>query len=110
MCSSPELSNKKLYSTFIRTYAQTTKLPDYLVLLLDRFKWKNVGILYMVDDSWLDTKDNIKKKLEVNGIKVRAEEQLPDASEWDRDPEGYKPQMKQKLKIMKDEARSKFRS
>ena len=105
MCSSPELSNKKLYSTFVRTYAQTSKLPDYLLLLLDRFKWTNVGILF--EKAWLPTKDNIRKRLKLNGIKIRGEYELPDSDLLDRYPKVYTPQIRQTMEKIKDQARSK---
>lgn len=102
MCSSPELSNKKLYSTFVRTYAQTSKLPDFLLLLLEHFKWSNVGILY--EEDWLALKDNIKKRLNMKRVNVRVEEDLPDD---DVKPGVYKSQILEKMKRIKDKARSK---
>ena len=105
MCSSPELSNKKLYSTFVRTYAQTSKLPDFLLLLLDHFKWSNVGILY--ENSWLALKDNIKKRLKMKEVNIRVEEDLPDFNQHDADPGAYNSQILEKMKRVKDKARSK---
>lgn len=104
----PELSNKKLYSTFVRTYAQTTKLPDYLLLLLAHFKWENVGLLF--EETWLHIKDNIKKRLKLEGIRIRAEEQLPDMKIVDeaQSREEYEPEMVRTMKLIKEKVRSKF--
>ena len=103
----PELSNKKLYSTFVRTYAQTTKLPDYLLLLLAHFKWKNVGLLF--EKTWLHTKDNIKKRLKLEGIRIRAEEQLADMDIVDAQSRAeYEPEMVRTMKLIKEKVRSKF--
>ena len=107
MCSSPELSNKELYSTFIRTYTQTTKLADSLFLLLEKFSWTKVGILFERTSTWMDIKDNLKKYLGLKGIEIRIEKELPDSKKFDTDPDIYKPIVKQIMKEIKDQARSK---
>ena len=106
MCSSPELSNKELYPTFVRTYAQTTKLSDSVLLLLEKFGWTKVGILFEGTSNWIDIKDNIKKHLRLNEIELRAERELPKSDDFDRSPNVYKPVIKQILKDIKDQARS----
>ena len=105
MCNSPELSNKKLYSTFVRTYAQASKLPKYLLMLLNKYKWRSVGILF--DKAWLDTKDSIVKRLKLGKINIRVEEELPDSVLLDMNPKEYKNKVKQKMELIKDQARSK---
>ena len=66
-----------------------------------------MGILF--EKTWLDRKDNIKKSLKLNGIRIRAEEQLPDADEIDsQDREVYEPKMVQTMKSIKEKVRSKF--
>ena len=106
MCSSPELSNKKLYPTFVRTYAQTTKLSDSVLLLLEKFSWTKVGILFEGTSNWIDTKDNMKKHLRLKGIEIRAEKKLPKSDDFDKNPDKYMPVIKQILKDIKDQARS----
>lgn len=108
MCSSPELSNKELYSTFVRTYAQTTKLADSLLLLLEKFSWTKVGILFEGISNWIDIKDNMKKHLRLKRIEIRAEKELPRSDDFDERPDVYKPVIKQIMKDIKDQARSEF--
>jgi len=108
MCSSPELSNKELYPTFVRTYAQTTKLSDSVLLLLEKFSWTKVGILFEETSNWIDIKDNMKKHLRQKGIELRAEIELPKSDDFDMRPNIYRPVIKQILKDIKDQARSKL--
>ena len=108
MCSSPELSNKELYPTFVRTYAQTTKLSDSVLLLLEKFSWTKVGILFEGTSNWIDIKDNMKKHLRLKGIEIRAEKKLPKSDDFDKNPNMYVPVIKQILKDIKDQARSEW--
>lgn len=108
MCSSPELSNKELYPTFVRTYAQTTKLSDSVLLLLEKFSWTKVGILFEGTSNWIDIKDNMKKHLRKKGIELRVEIELPKSGDFDMRPNIYKPVIKQILKDIKDQARSEL--
>ena len=107
MCSSPELSNKGLYKTFVRTYAQTTKLSDSVLLLLERFSWTKVGILFEGTSNWIDIKDNMKKHLRLKGIELRVEKELPKSDDFDKNSSIHMPAIKKILKDIKDQARSK---
>ena len=104
LCRSPELSNKKLYSTFIRTYAQSTKIPEFLFKLLDYFKWTTVGILF--EKAWINTFNDLKKKLKE--IVVRIEEQLPDSQNIVQHTEKYNQEVAEIMKRIKNDARSKL--
>ena len=106
MCRSPELSNKELYPTFVRTFAQTTKLAESVLLLLERFSWTKVGILFEGTSNWKDIKDNMKKHLRLKGIEVRAEKEIPNSEDYDSNENKYKPVIKQILRDIKDQARS----
>lgn len=106
MCASTELSNKKLYSTFMRTYAQASKIPEYLAMLLQYYKWKNVGIMFTKKKKWLTRKEDIVKKLKLAKIKIRIEVELDDSYLFDVNETEYMKQVKQKLKLIKDQARS----
>jgi len=106
MCSSPELSNKELYPTFVRTYVQTTKLAESVSLLLEKFSWTKVGILFEGTSKWKDAKDNMKKHLRLKGIEIRAERELPKSDDLDQSPEIYGPEIKQIFRDIKDQARS----
>lgn len=73
MCSNPELSYKKLYPTFIRTFAIDTKLTPSLLSLLKHFNWKRVAIIYENVTKWIEMKNNMVKRLRANGITVALE-------------------------------------
>ena len=106
MCVSTELSNKKLYSTFMRTYAQASKIPEYLTMLLQYYKWKNVGLMFTKKKEWLTRKEDIVKKLKLAEIKIRIEVELDDSDLFEFNETEYMKQAKQKLKLIKDQARS----
>lgn len=55
----------------------------------------------------MDIKDNLKKYLGLKGIEIRIEKELPDSKKFDTDPDIYKPIVKQIMKEIKDQARSK---
>ncbi|PFX31878.1 Atrial natriuretic peptide receptor 1 [Stylophora pistillata] len=99
LCSSPELLNKELYSTFVRTYTQNTRLAESVWLLLKELKWYKVGIAYKGVPPWVDRKDNIIKYLKMNGVEIRIERKIP--------PEDMKYQAKVKklMEEMKPQAR-----
>ena len=73
MCTNPEVSYKKLYSTFIRTFAIDTKLTPSLLSLLNYFNWKRVAIIYENVTKWIEMKTNTVKGLKANGITVALE-------------------------------------
>ena len=66
MCKEPELSNKKLYPTFARTYPGFKQLAPSLVALLKHFKWNKVALIegHMFED----TGKFIKKTFAGEGI------------------------------------------
>ncbi|XP_078348931.1 atrial natriuretic peptide receptor 1-like isoform X2 [Oculina patagonica] len=73
MCSNPEVSYKKLYPTFIRTFAIDTKLTPSLLSLLNYFNWKRVAIIYENVTKWIEIKNNMVKQLRAKGITVALE-------------------------------------
>ncbi|XP_020613215.1 atrial natriuretic peptide receptor 1-like isoform X2 [Orbicella faveolata] len=73
MCSNPEVSYKKLYPTFIRTFAIDTKLTPSLLSLLKYFNWKRVAIIYENVTKWIEMKNNMVKRLRAKGITVSQE-------------------------------------
>lgn len=107
MCSSPELSDKKRYPTFVRTYAQSTKIPEFLYKLLSHFKWTTVGILYE-EGHWMAARQDIKKYFKQKKIDIRIEEKLPGFKEASNFPEKYKKPIEDSMERLKHDARSKF--
>ncbi|XP_031556269.1 atrial natriuretic peptide receptor 2-like isoform X2 [Actinia tenebrosa] len=73
MCSSTELSDKKLYPTFARTFAVDSQVTPSVISLLKKFKWTTVAIIYENLTKWIDLKDSMKRHLKANGIKVSYE-------------------------------------
>lgn len=106
MCSSPELSDKKRYPTFVRTYAQSTKIPEFLYNLLAHFKWTTVGILYE-KGNWMAARQDIKKYFKQKNIDIRIEEELPDF-DVQKSTEKYKKPIEDSMERLKHNARSKF--
>lgn len=107
MCSSPELSDKKRYPTFVRTYAQSTKIPEFLYKLLAYFKWTTVGILYEEGD-WVAARQDIKKYFKQKKIDIRIEEQLPDFNVFASSPKKHKKAIEDSMERLKHNSRSKF--
>lgn len=107
MCSSPELSDKKRYPTFVRTYAQSTKIPEFLYKLLAHFKWITVGILYE-ESNWMAAREDIKKYFKQKKIDIRIEEELPDFNLFAPSREKNEKRIEDIMERLKHNARSKF--
>ena len=75
-------------------------------MLLQYYKWKNVGIMFTKKKKWLTRKEDIVKKLKLAKIKIRIEVELDDSLLFDVNETEYMKQVKQKLKLIKDQARS----
>ena len=104
LCSSPELLNKELYSTFVRTYTQTTKLAESVWLLLKEFNWYKVGIAFERLPPWSNRKDDIVKFLKMRGVEIRIEREIPDEVQ---ERENQPAKIRQLMEEMKPQARSK---
>lgn len=106
MCSSPEVSDKKLYPTFARTFAIDTKLTPSLLSLLNYFKWKRVAIIYENVTKWIEMKDTIVKRLEEKQITIALQEMMSPSAVFR--PQNHSTMYKNILKKIKAEARSKL--
>ena len=104
LCSSPELLNKELYSTFVRTYTQTTKLAESVWLLLKEFNWYKVGIAFEQLPPWSNRKEDIVKFLKMRGVEIRIEREIPDEAQ---ERENQPAKIRQLMEEMKPQARSK---
>lgn len=102
LCSSPELLNKELYSTFVRTYTQTTKLAESVWLLLKEFNWYKVGIAFEQLPPWSNRKDVIVKFLKMRGVEIRIEREIPDEVQ---ERENQPAKIRQLMEEMKPQAR-----
>ncbi|EDO33461.1 predicted protein, partial [Nematostella vectensis] len=72
MCSSPEVSNKKLYPTFARTFAVDTVLAPTVLSLLRYFSWKRVAIIYENVTKWIEMKETLIKKKAFEAVFILA--------------------------------------
>ena len=106
MCSNPEVSYKKLYPTFIRTFAIDTKLTPSLLSLLNYYNWKRVAIIYENVTKWIEMKTNMVKGLKANGIIV-AQELLTHHTALYR-PQNDSDYYRGILRKIKQEARSTY--
>ena len=104
MCGNPDVSYKKLFPTFIRTFAIDTKLTPSLLSLLKYFNWKRVAIIYENVTKWIEMKDNLAKRLRAKGITV-ALEILTHHSALYR-PKNHSDNYRDIMKKIKQEARS----
>lgn len=77
MCNLPSYDSNK-YSTFVSTTVQVElpKLSRGLAMLLRKFNWSQVAILYENSSYYIGIKDRVKEQFEKDGIKVRLTEPL----------------------------------
>ena len=106
MCSNPEVSYKKLYPTFIRTFAIDTKLTPSLLSLLKYFNWKRVAIIYENVTKWIEMKNNMVKRLRAKGITVSQELLSHRLGEYR--PRNHTDFFRDIFRKIKQEARSTF--
>ncbi|XP_015762337.1 PREDICTED: speract receptor-like [Acropora digitifera] len=103
MCSNPEVSYKKLYPTFIRTFAIDTKLTSSLLSLLKYYNWKRVAIIYENVTKWIEIKSNMVRRLRAKGITVALEMLTHPSSRYK--PENHTDNYRGIMRKIKEEAR-----
>ncbi|KAK3705160.1 hypothetical protein QZH41_003755 [Actinostola sp. cb2023] len=103
MCNNPEVSNKKRYPTFARTFAIDTKLTPSLLSLLKYFEWKRVAIIYENVTKWIEMKDTITKRLKEKDITIALQLLMSPAAVYR--PQNHSEMYKDILKQIKAEAR-----
>ncbi|XP_048576329.1 atrial natriuretic peptide receptor 1 isoform X2 [Nematostella vectensis] len=103
MCSSPEVSNKKLYPTFARTFAVDTVLAPTVLSLLRYFSWKRVAIIYENVTKWIEMKETLIKKLKEEGITVALDLMMSPSAIYT--PQNHSAYYKNLVKRIKEEAR-----
>ena len=106
MCSNPEVSYKKLYPTFIRTFAIDTKLTSSLLSLLKYYNWKRVAIIYENVTKWIEIKSNMVRRLRAKGITVALEMLTHPSARYK--PENHTDNYRGIMRKIKEEARSKY--
>ena len=77
MCNDPSYDSTE-YSTFVRTKIQVElpKLSRGLAMLLWKFNWSQVAILYENSTYYTSIKDKVVEQFENEGINVRLERRL----------------------------------
>ncbi|XP_067043577.1 atrial natriuretic peptide receptor 1-like isoform X3 [Acropora muricata] len=103
MCSNPEVSYKKLYPTFIRTFAIDTKLTSSLLSLLKYYNWKRVAIIYENVTKWIEIKSNMVRRLRAKGITVALEMLTHPSARYK--PENHTDNYRGIMRKIKEEAR-----
>ncbi|XP_031575271.1 atrial natriuretic peptide receptor 1-like isoform X2 [Actinia tenebrosa] len=103
MCSNPEVSDKKLYPTFARTFAIDTKLTPSLLSLLKYYQWRRVAIIYENVTKWIEMKNTITKRLTENGVHIALELMMSPSSVYR--PQNHSKVYKDILGQIKTEAR-----
>ncbi|KAK2572039.1 Speract receptor [Acropora cervicornis] len=103
MCSNPEVSYKKLYPTFIRTFAIDTKLTSSLLSLLNHYNWKRVAIIYENVTKWIEIKSNMVRRLRAKGITVALEMLTHPSARYK--PENHTDNYRGIMRKIKEEAR-----
>ena len=106
MCSDPELSNKKKFPTFARTYPMTKQLTSALIALLKNFSWHTVALLTSSEHKYEVTRRHVKENFSQKHITISYEAYVPSVIEYvDKTWDIKFPKL---LRKIKERARSKW--
>lgn len=107
MCSSADLSDRKKYPTFARTFAVDSQVgPSVVSLLRSTYNWTRVAIIYQNSTQWKSLKEHLVKEFEKYDIDV--------AHEYMVDSEAFylhlqnETDFRAALREIKKKARSKY--
>ena len=106
MCSNHEVSDKKLYPTFARTFAVDRELTPSVYSLLKYFKWNRLAIVYENVTKWVEMKNYMVKTLREKGVNVTVELAMNQSAVYR--PQNHSERYRSLFKKIKAEARSKF--
>ena len=105
MCSAAELSNKKKFPTFSRTFAVDNQVaPSIISLLKYTYNWTRVAVIVENTTKWMDLKDYLLEEFEKEGIDVAMEYTTVNNVLYGSEHEA---QFRDALKELKSKARSK---
>ena len=105
MCSAAELSNKKKFPTFSRTFAVDNQVaPSIISLLKYTYNWTRVAIIVQNTTKWMDLKDYLVEEFEKERIDVAMEYTTVNPVLYDSKHEA---QFRDALEKLKRKARSK---
>ena len=106
MCSDPELSNKRKYPTFARTYPVAKQLTPSLIALLKNFNWHTVALITATGNKFEETRKHIKKKFDKQNIRISYEASVPTVVDYKHDI--WNEKFPRILNEIKSKARSKW--
>ena len=108
MCSAAELSNKKKYPTFGRTFAVDSQVgPSLISLLKNTYNWSRVAVVCQNATKWTSLKEHLLEEFETNGIVVAKEYVTVNPALYNKD-ETYSEEFSAALRDIKQKARSKL--
>ncbi|CAH3039755.1 unnamed protein product [Pocillopora meandrina] len=103
MCSAAELSNKKKFPTFSRTFAVDNQVaPSIISLLKYTYNWTRVAIIVQNTTKWMDLKNYLVEEFEKERIDVAMEYTTVNPVLYERKHEA---QFRDALKELKSKAR-----
>ena len=106
MCSNPELSDKKEFPTFVRTFAvDTSVVPSLISLIKNTYGWKQVAVIYEDSTQWKEIKGTLLKEFKRHNITVLAEEKTVKQDLYYE--KSSREEYKRAMRIVKEKARSK---
>lgn len=109
MCSDAELSNKKKFPTFGRTFAVDSQVgPSVVSLLKYTYNWTRVAILYQDTTQWTSLKDHLVKEFKKTGIDVAKEYMIMNEALYNYNKLDAEAEFRAALRDLKDKARSKY--
>ena len=107
MCSAAELSDKKKFPTFARTFLVDSQVgPSLVSLLKHTYNWTRVAILYQDTTQWTSLKDHLLTEFKKNGIDVAQAHMIK--NEFNYRTLENEAEFRAALRDFKDKARSKY--
>lgn len=107
MCSSADLSDRRKYPTFARTFAVDSQVgPSVVSLLRSTYNWTRVAIIFQDSTQWKSLKEHLVKEFEKYGIDVAHEYKV--VSEAFYFYLKHEAEFRAALREIKEKARSKY--
>ena len=108
MCSAAELSDKKKFPTFGRTFAVDSQVgPSLVSLLKNTYNWTIVAVVCQNATKWTSLKDHLLEEFENNGVVVSREYLTVNPPTYNNDRK-YSEEFRAALRDIKQKARSKY--
>ena len=106
MCSAAELSDKKKFPTFGRTFAVDSQVgPSLISLLKYTYNWTIVAVIYQNATKWTTLNEHLMEEFETNGITVSREHVVVNPAIYNKDIR-HLEEFREALRDIKLKARS----